>query len=108
VRLVQLVRFLVVELTHSDSNLKFDMSVVFTANYSFGGRRRPVDSVTLLVIDFVNLKIKPVQSFRDVYRDRMCVFIDVTVLKKTVVALPPEAPVAFSFPPTTFPYLPSL
>jgi hypothetical protein len=31
----------VVELTHLDLNSRFDMSVVFTANYSFSGRRRP-------------------------------------------------------------------
>jgi hypothetical protein len=32
------IKFLVVELTHPDSNLKFDMCVVFTPNYSFSGR----------------------------------------------------------------------
>jgi hypothetical protein len=36
--LVQLVKFLVVELTHTDLNTRFDMSVVFTANYFFSGR----------------------------------------------------------------------
>jgi hypothetical protein len=36
--LVQLVRFLVVELTHLDSNFRFDMCVVFTTNYFFSGR----------------------------------------------------------------------
>jgi hypothetical protein len=35
VSLVQLVRFLVVKLTHLDLNYRFDMSVVFTTNYSF-------------------------------------------------------------------------
>jgi hypothetical protein len=39
--LVQLVRFLVVKLTHPGSNPRFDMGVAFTANYSFSGRRRP-------------------------------------------------------------------
>jgi hypothetical protein len=39
--LAQLVRFLLVELTHTCLNLRFDMSVAFTANYSFSGRRRP-------------------------------------------------------------------
>jgi hypothetical protein len=97
VRLVQLVRFLVVELIHSDSNPRFDMSVAFTANYSFSERRRPIDSVTLLVTDFVNLKIKPTQSFRGVHRNMVYILIEVsdhtyiniyvyTVLKKTVVA----------------------
>jgi hypothetical protein len=41
VNLAQLVRFLVVELTQPCSNHRFDMNVVFTANYSFSGRRRP-------------------------------------------------------------------
>jgi hypothetical protein len=40
VDLAQLVRFLVVELTHIDLNFKFDMSVIFTANYFFSSRRR--------------------------------------------------------------------
>jgi hypothetical protein len=33
----------------------------------------PVDSETLLMTDFVNLKIKPAQSFKNAHRDRMCV-----------------------------------
>jgi hypothetical protein len=40
VGLAQLVRFLVVELTHSGLNPKFDMCVVFMSNYSFSKRRR--------------------------------------------------------------------
>jgi hypothetical protein len=39
VGLVQLIRFLVVELNHLDLNSRFDMSVVFTANYTFSGRQ---------------------------------------------------------------------
>jgi hypothetical protein len=39
--LVQLIRFLVLKLTHPGLNPKFDMSVIFTANYSFSRRRRP-------------------------------------------------------------------
>jgi hypothetical protein len=54
----------VVELTHIGLNLRFDMSIVFMANYSFSGRRRPIDSETLLVTDFVNLKIKTAQFFK--------------------------------------------
>jgi hypothetical protein len=49
VGLAQLVRLLVLKLTHSGSNSRFDMcvvftvnySVAFTANYSFSERRRP-------------------------------------------------------------------
>jgi hypothetical protein len=37
VSLVQLVRFLVVKLIYSDLNHRFDMSVIFTINYSFSG-----------------------------------------------------------------------
>jgi hypothetical protein len=33
----------------------------------------PVDSETLLVTDFVNLKIKPFQSFEGAHRDMVCV-----------------------------------
>jgi hypothetical protein len=36
----QLVRFLVVELTHPGSNYRFDMNVTFTANYSFSRSRQ--------------------------------------------------------------------
>jgi hypothetical protein len=39
--LTQLVRFLVVELNHSDLNSRFDMNVAFMTSYSFSGRRRP-------------------------------------------------------------------
>jgi hypothetical protein len=49
---------LVVELIHSGLNFKFDINVVFMANYYFSGSQRPVDSDTLLVTDFMNLKIK--------------------------------------------------
>jgi hypothetical protein len=40
VGLAQLIRFLVVELTHLDSNPIFDMCVAFMANYFFSRRRR--------------------------------------------------------------------
>jgi hypothetical protein len=41
VSLAQLVRFIVVELTHPGSNLRFDIGVAFTANYYFSWRSRP-------------------------------------------------------------------
>jgi hypothetical protein len=40
VGLTQLVRFLVVKITHSYLNSRFDMSVTFMTNYYFSGRRR--------------------------------------------------------------------
>jgi hypothetical protein len=73
VGLAQLVRFLLVELIYPGSNHIFDMCVAFTANYSFCGRRRPVNIETLLLIDFMNLKIKSAQSFRGAHRGRVCV-----------------------------------
>jgi hypothetical protein len=39
--LIQLVRFLLVKLTHPVLNHRFDMGVVFTANYFFSGKQRP-------------------------------------------------------------------
>jgi hypothetical protein len=39
VHLTQLVRFLVMELIHSGSNPRFDICVIFIANYSFSGRQ---------------------------------------------------------------------
>jgi hypothetical protein len=40
-----------------------------------------IDSETLFVINFVNLKIKPTQSFRGAHRDRVCarVFIKISI-----------------------------
>jgi hypothetical protein len=73
VGLAQLVRLLVVKLTYSGLNPRFDMSVVFMANYSFSRRRRLVDSETLLMTDFMNLNIKPTQSFRSAHRGMMCI-----------------------------------
>jgi hypothetical protein len=74
VDLAHLVRFLVVKLTHPDSNTIFDMGIAFTTNYSLGGDV-PIDSETFLVIDFVNLMIKLAQSFRCTHRGKICVFI---------------------------------
>jgi hypothetical protein len=67
VGLAQLVRFIVVELTHPGSNLIFGMSVAFMANHFLNGRWHPVGSETLFVTDFMNLKIKLAQSFGCLY-----------------------------------------
>jgi hypothetical protein len=37
----------------------------------------PIDNDTLLVIDFMNLKIKSTQSFRGAHMNRMCVYIHI-------------------------------
>jgi hypothetical protein len=60
------------KLINLDSNLRFDMSVIFTASYSFSDRRSPL---TTSAIDFVNLKIRITQFFRDIHKGsvRTCV-----------------------------------
>jgi hypothetical protein len=73
VGLAQLVRFLVVELTHTCSNPIFDMCIVFTTNYSFSWRRHSREA--LLMTDFVNLKIKSAQSFRCAHKGKVCLRI---------------------------------
>jgi hypothetical protein len=40
VGLAQMIRFLMVELIHPCLNPIFDMSIIFTTNYYFSGRRR--------------------------------------------------------------------
>jgi hypothetical protein len=60
VGLVQLIRFLVMELIYSDLNSIFNMSVIFIANYFLVGGNVPIDIKTFLTTNFVNLKIKPV------------------------------------------------
>jgi hypothetical protein len=39
----------------------------------------PVDSETILLIDFVNLKIKPTESFRGAHRNNVCVHIFIQI-----------------------------
>jgi hypothetical protein len=78
VGLVQLIRFLVMELTHPVSNHIFDMSVAFTANYFLVGDDVTVDSDALLVTDFVNLKIKSTQFFECAHMSRICVCVHMT------------------------------
>jgi hypothetical protein len=87
VSLAQLIIFLVVELTHSGLNLRFDMCVVFTVNYSFSESRRLVDSNAILVTDFVNLKIKPAQFFRGAHKGRVCVRIFIGVSAHTCMSI---------------------
>jgi hypothetical protein len=43
------------------------------------GGNVPVDSATFLMTDFMNLKIKPIQSFKDTHRSRMCAYMFIGV-----------------------------
>jgi hypothetical protein len=77
----------VVKLTYPVLNLKFDMSVVFTTNYSFSRMLRLVDSETVLMTDFVNLNIKSTQSFEGFYRVRVYVHIIIGVNTYTFMSI---------------------
>jgi hypothetical protein len=47
----------------------------------------PVNSDAFLVTGFMNLKIKPVQSFRDAHRDRVCVHVFIWVSVHTYISI---------------------
>jgi hypothetical protein len=47
----------------------------------------PVDSEALLVIDFMNLKIKPAQSFECAPRGRVCVRMFIGVIARTCMSI---------------------
>jgi hypothetical protein len=85
--LIQLFRFLVVELIYSDSNSKFDMSIIFTTNYSFSERHVSVSSDALLMTHFMNLKIRPAQSLRCAHRNRVCVRVFIGVSARTCISI---------------------
>jgi hypothetical protein len=46
-----------------------------------------IDSETLLMTDFMNLKIKSAQSFRYVYRGRLCVRAFIGVSDRTCMSI---------------------
>jgi aspartate carbamoyltransferase catalytic subunit len=46
-----------------------------------------IDSETLLMTDFVNLKIKSAQSFRGAHRNRMCVRVFIEVSARTCMSI---------------------
>jgi hypothetical protein len=87
VGLAQLVRFLVVELTYPGSNLRFNMCVAFMANILSVIDDVSIDSKTLLVTDFVNLNIKPTQSFRGAHRGKVCVRMFICVSARTCMSI---------------------
>jgi hypothetical protein len=55
VGLTQLVRFLIVELTHLCSNMRFGMCVIFITNILSMVRDIFIDNEMLLVNDFINI-----------------------------------------------------
>jgi hypothetical protein len=79
VSLTQLIRFLVVKLIHLNLNSRFDMNVVFMTNYFLVGVDIPIDSKSLFMIDFINLKIKLIQSFRCCHKNRVCMYFFIEI-----------------------------
>jgi hypothetical protein len=62
----------VLKLIYSDLNFRFNIYVIFMINYFSVGGNVSVDIKTLLMTNFINLKIKSTQSFKDVHRTRVC------------------------------------
>jgi hypothetical protein len=46
-----------------------------------------VDNDALLVTDFINLKIKSVQSFRNVHKGKICVYVFIYVSAHTCISI---------------------
>jgi hypothetical protein len=60
------------------------MFVIFIDNYFLVGVDIFVDNEMFLVIDFINLKIKPTQSFECVHTDRICMHVFIVVSLLTI------------------------
>jgi hypothetical protein len=61
------------------------MVVIFMVNYSFSGDKISVNNEVILLTDFVNLKIKPAQSFEYTHRDMMHVCVLIWVSDRTCI-----------------------
>jgi hypothetical protein len=51
------------------------------------GGNIPINSEVLLLIDFVNLKIKPTQSFECAHRGRVCVCVFILMSARTCMSI---------------------
>jgi hypothetical protein len=71
-----MVSFFVVESIHPCLNYRFDICIIYlqliilSVVYDVS-----IDSDAFLMTDFVNLKIKSAQSFKDTHRGKVCVHI---------------------------------
>jgi hypothetical protein len=63
------------------------MDIAFMPNYFFVRDGVSVDSESLLVTDFVNLKIKPTQSFEGAHRGRVCMHVFIGVSARTYMSI---------------------
>jgi hypothetical protein len=77
--LTQLIRFLVVNLTHANLNFRFDICIIFMTNILLMVGGIFIDGDALLMTDFINLKIKLIWSFKGVIEVKYtCVLIRVS------------------------------
>jgi hypothetical protein len=74
-----------VKLNHSGLNLRFDIGVIFMTNYFFSKRRHHVNNDTLLMIYFMNLKIKSTQSFKCGHKDKICIHMFIEMSNHTYI-----------------------
>jgi hypothetical protein len=76
-----------VELIYLDLNFRFDICIIFMINCFLVRNDISVDSETLLVINFMNLKIKLTQSFKYVHKYRMCVHVFIGMSTHTCIRI---------------------
>jgi hypothetical protein len=63
-----MIRFLVVEPTHLDLNSRFEMGVIYLGLIILLiVDDVPINNETFLMTDFINIKIKPAQSFKNTH-----------------------------------------
>jgi hypothetical protein len=55
------------------------------ANYFFVRDDVPVDSETLLMVNFINLEIKPTQSFKNDHKDKIHIHVFIGVSAHTYI-----------------------
>jgi hypothetical protein len=79
--------FLRVELIYLDLNFRFDICIIFMINYFLVRNDISVDSEILLVINFVNHKIKLTQSFEYAHKYRMCVHVFIGMSTHTCIRI---------------------
>jgi hypothetical protein len=75
VSLVQLIRFIVMKLIHQVQILNLTCVLHLRLIILSVGGDVPVDSEALLVTDFMNIKIKLAQSFKDAHSGKICVCV---------------------------------
>jgi hypothetical protein len=77
----------VVELIYLISNFRFDMCNIFMTNYFLMRCDVPIDNEILLVIKFLNLKIRSSQSFKIIHKSMVCVHVFIRISTHTYIKI---------------------